>query len=124
VNYVEHRRSGSDTPLPAELEQVSMTSAAGIAKFKVVSSQRRNGPDELVTYAAATVPAKLIDAFAAAGEHSMLITTESAAGETAIRIGNTGAEQSLPQLASACQKLAQQRAALEEHRAGGLASAK
>ena len=124
VNYVEHRSSGSDTPLPAELGQVSMTSAAGIAKFKVVSSQRRNDPDELVTYAAATVPAKLIDDFAAAGDHSMMITTESAAGETAIRIGNTGAEQSLPQLATACQKLAQQRAALQEHRAGGLASAK
>ena len=124
VNYVERRRSGGHTPLPDALGQVSMTSVAGIAKFKVVSSQRRNDADELVTYAAAMVPARLIDAFAAAGDHSMMITTESGAGETAIRIGNTGAEQSLPQLSAACQKLKGHSASLDEHRAGGLASAK
>jgi len=70
------------------------------------------------------VPAKLIGAFAAAGDHSMMITTESAAGETAIRIGNTGAEQSLPLLATACRKLKRRSAPLDERRAGGLASAK
>ena len=122
VNYLEHRRSGSHTPVPEKLGHVAMSSAEGVATFKLVSSQHSD--DELVTYAAATVPAKLIGAFAAAGDHSMMITTESAAGETAIRIGNTGAEQSLPLLATACQKLGQQRASLEEHRAGGLASAK
>jgi hypothetical protein len=124
VNYVERRRSGSHTPLPARLGHVTMTSADGIAQFKLVSSQRRNDPDELVSYAAATVPAKLIGAFAAAGERSMMITTASAAGETAIRIGNTGVEEGLPQLAAACQKLKGNSASLDERRAGGLASAK
>jgi len=124
VNYVERRLSGSHTPLPADIGQVTMMSTAGTAKFKVLSSRRAKDPDELITYAAAMVPAALVGAFAAAGDHSLMISTESAAGETAIRIGNTGAEQSLPQLASACQKLGQQRAALQEHRAGGLASAK
>ena len=66
----------------------------------MVSSERRTQPDELVTYAAGTVPAALIGAFAAVGNHSMLIETKSAGMVTGIRLGNTGAQQNLPRLAA------------------------
>ena len=72
--------------------------------LKVVSSQRRNDPDELVTYAAGPVPAALIDGFAAFGNHSMSVETQSGRFVTDIRLGNTGARQALPQLATSCVK--------------------
>ena len=124
VSYIERRRPGSHTPLPAQVGAVSLAADRGIAKLKVVSSERRNDPGELVTFASATVPAALIGAFAATGDHSMMITTRSAGLETAIRLGNTGAEQSLPRLAAACQEALGDRASLDAPRAGGLASAK
>jgi len=124
VSYIELRRNGSHTPLPAQVGAVSLAADGGMAKLKVVSSERRSDPDELVTFASATVPASLIGAFAAAGDHSMMITTKSGGLATAIRLGNTGVEQSLPRLAAACQKAMGDRASLDVSRAGGLASAK
>jgi hypothetical protein len=94
------------------------------AVLKVVSSERRSQPDELVTYAAGTVPAALIGAFFSAGNHSMLIETKSAAMVTGIRLGNTGAHQSLPQLAARCVKPIGDRAELPLPKTGGMASAK
>jgi hypothetical protein len=124
VTYIERRHNGRHTPLPARVGTVTMATATGAAKLKVVSSERHAQPDELVTYASATVPAKLIGAFAAIGDHSMMITTKSAAEVTAIRIGNTGAQQNLPRLAAACQKPLGDRASLSVQRTGGLAAAK
>jgi hypothetical protein len=96
---------------------------ASTAPLEVISSERGSQPDELVTYAAGTVPAALIGAFAAVGNHSMLIETKSAGTVTGIRLGNTGAQQNLPQLAAACSKALGDRASLPVRRAGGLASA-
>jgi hypothetical protein len=110
--------------VPAALGTVTMTVGSMSASLKVVSSQRRSQPDELVTYAAGTVPAALIGTFAAVGSHSMLIETKSAGVATAIRLGNTGAQQSLPRLTAACRKVIGDRADLAVHKTGGMASAK
>ncbi len=122
VSYVERRRGGVRAPLPGKVGAVVMASGRSMAKLKVVSSQRRTRSDELVTYAGGTVPAELIGAFAAAGNHSMLIETKSAATVTAIRLGNTGARQNLPRLTALCGKgVRAERPAREIH---GLALAK
>ncbi len=124
VSYIERRRSGHRAPLPGQLDTISVAAGSTIAGLKVVSTQRRSDPDELVTYASAAVPADLIGAFAGAGNHSMMITTKSDTILTAIRLGNTGAQQNLPRLAAACRKGLGDRAELPTHRAGGMASAK
>ena len=94
------------------------------AALKVVSSERRTQPDELVSYAAGSVPAALIGAFAAAGNHSMLIETRSAGIVTGIRFGNTGAQQNLPRLTASCLRALGDRADLAEPKTRGLAAAK
>ncbi len=125
VRYLERRVDGSHTLLPPQVGTVSMQTVAGSVQLHVVSSERRKDPDELITFASATVPAQFVAAFAAAGDHSMMIDTSSKGVDTAIRIGNTGAQQSLPQLAAACRKgLGDHRASLQVPHAGGLASAK
>ena len=68
--------------------------------------------------------AEAIGVFAGAGNHSMMVTTKSDATHTAIRLGNTGAQQNLPRLVAACQKALGDRAALVTPRTGGLALAK
>jgi hypothetical protein len=124
VSYIERRRNGDRTPLPAELASITVRVGTGAASLKVVSSERRKEPDELVTYASGTVSAALVGAFAAAGNHSMLIETESASMVTGIRLGNTGAQQNLPRLAAGCVKAVGDRADLATHKTGGIASAK
>ena len=104
VSYIERRRGGRHAPLPGQLDTISVAAGSSIASLKVVSTQRRSDPDELVTYASAAVPAELIGAFAGVGNHSMMVTTKSDAILTAIRLGNTGAQQNLPQLVAACRK--------------------
>ncbi|HEY2758073.1 MAG TPA: hypothetical protein VGJ01_20305 [Pseudolabrys sp.] len=104
VAYLEHRHDGDRTPLPIALGKVSMLAGGQQAALKVVSSERQNDQGELVTYAAGSVPASLIDGFAAIGNHSLLIETASGNVRTGIRLGNTGAQQSLPQLAASCRK--------------------
>ena len=124
LSYVERRRDGGRVPLPAELNNITVRVGTGAATLKVVSSERRKEPDELVTYAAGSVPAALIDAFADAGNHSMLIETQSAGTITGIRLGNSGAQQELPRLAASCVKPAGDRAELPAVKTGGMASAK
>ncbi|MGH6665063.1 MAG: hypothetical protein ACREB2_09200 [Pseudolabrys sp.] len=124
LSYVEHRHDGDRRPLPAELNAITVRIGGGSAVLKVVSSERRKQPDELVTYAAGSVPAALIDGFANAGNHSMLIETRSAGTATGIRLGNTGAQQNLPRLAASCVKPLGDRAELPVIKTGGLASAK
>ena len=124
VSYVERRHDGGRIQLPGKLGAVTMTVGRMSASLKVVSSERRSQPDELVTYAAGTVPAALIGAFAAVGNHSLLIETKSAGMVTGIRFGNTGAQQNLPRLTAACVKAIGARADLSAQKTGGLASAK
>ena len=124
VRYVERRHIRGSIQVPAELGAVTMTVGGMSASLKVVSSERRTQPDELVTYAAGTVPAALVGAFAASGNHSMMIKTKSSGMVTGIRLGNTGAQQNLPRLAAGCGKASGDRADLAVHKTGGLASAK
>ena len=99
VSYVERRHDGDRIAGAGRAWRGDHDGRRACRRsLKVVSSERRAQPDELVTYAAGTVPAALIGAFAAAGNHSMLIETKSAGMVTGIRLGNTGAQQNLPRL--------------------------
>jgi hypothetical protein len=124
VSYIERRRPVEQRPLPDTLRTITLRVAGNSASLKVVSSERRSSPDELVTYAAGRVPAGLIGAFTATGSHSMLVKTETPNLVTGIRIGNTGASQNLPRLAAGCSKPAGDRADLPRTKTGGLAAAK
>ena len=124
VSYVERRHRGEQTPLPAALDSISLRVGSNSAVLKVVSTERRSAPDELLTHATARVPSTLIGAFAAMGSHSMVIKTQSAQLVTGIRLGNTGASQNLPRLSAGCRKPAGDRAELPRTKTGGLAAAK
>ena len=124
VSYLERRHDGDGIAAPAALGTVTMSVDSRSATLNVVSSERRAQPGELVTYAAGAVPAALIGAFAAVGKHSMLIETKSAGMVTGIRLGNTGAQQSLPRLAAGCTQTTRDRADLAVHKTGGMAAAK
>jgi hypothetical protein len=124
VNYVERRHDGDRILLPAELGTVTLLVGRMSAPLKVVSSEHRTDPDELVTYATGSVPAALIGAFTAVGNHSMMIETRSDGMATGIRFGNTGIQDSLPRLTTACQKSIGNRADLAAPKTGGIASAK
>ena len=123
MSYAERRHDGGDTPVAAKLGAVTVRIAKSSARLKVAASERRTQPDELVSYAAGTVPAALISGFAGAGNHSMVIETESDGLVTVIRLGNTGAQQNLPRLTESCGKAAGVRAELPERKTGGLAAA-
>lgn len=124
VSYVERRHRGEQTPLPAAIDSISLRVGSNSAVLKVVSTERRSGPDELLTHATARVPSTLIGAFAAMGSHSMVIKTQSAQLVTGIRLGNTGASQNLPRLSAGCRKPSSDRAELPRAKTGGLAAAK
>jgi hypothetical protein len=123
LSYVERRHGGDATPVPARLGGVTVRIAKTSARLKVVSSERRTQPDELVTTAAGTVPAVLVGAFAGDGNHAVVVETESDRMVTTIRLGNTGAQQNLPQLAASCSKATGIRAELPVKKTGGLAAA-
>jgi len=124
VSYVERRHRGEQTPLPAALDSISLRVGSNSAALKVVSTERRSAPDELLTHATARVHSTLIGAFAAMGSHSMVIKTQSAQLVTGIRLGNTGASQNLPRLSAGCRKPVGDRAELPRAKTGGLAAAK
>ena len=121
VSYVEYRSVGA---LPPAVGGVNMRVGGLSAPLKVMSSQSRADTGELVTFAAGTVPSELITSFAGNGMHSMTIETKTAGVETMIRLGNTGAPQSLPRLIAECGKPAGDRAELSAKRANGIALAK
>jgi hypothetical protein len=104
VSYVERRHIGVRALPARKVGTVTVAAGRSVAKLKVVLSERRTRPDELVTLASGKVPAKLIWIFAGAGKHSMLIMTKNAATVTAIRVGNTGARQNFPRLSAICGK--------------------
>src|SRR5215475_9371280 len=124
VTYIERRHSAEQKPLPDALASISLRVGSNFVGLKVVSTERRTGPDELITYAAGRVPGALINAFAAAGSRSMLVKTETSNLVTGIRIGNTGASQNVPRLTAGCSKSGDDRADLPRTKAGGLAAAK
>jgi hypothetical protein len=124
VSYVERRHAVDQKPLPEVLKAITLRVAGNSASLKVLSSERRTSPDELVTYAAGRVPATLIGAFTAAGAHSILVKTETPQLVTGIRLGNTGASQNLPRLSASCNKPLGDRADLSKSKTGGLAAAK
>ncbi len=124
VSYVERRHDGGRIQVPAALGAVAVTVGHMSVQLMVVSSERHADPDELVTYANGTMPAALIGAFTAVGNHSMMVETKSDRMVTSIRLGNTGAQDSLPRLRTACQKAVGDRADLAAPRTGGIAPAK
>jgi hypothetical protein len=124
VSYIERRHRGEQVALPSALDSISLRVGSSSAVLKVVSTERRKAPDELLTYATAQVPATLIGAFAAMGSHSMVIKTQSAQLATGIRLGNTGASRNLPRLSAVCGKPLGDRAELPRAKTGGLAAAK
>jgi hypothetical protein len=123
VSYVETRRGGEQIPLPSSLSKITMRIGSAALALKVSSSERRNGPDQLVTYASASLPASVLGSFASVGNRSIVVETESEGMITVIRLGNTGAQMSLPLLADSCRKGAGDRAELARPKTGGFAAA-
>ncbi|MDP2296744.1 MAG: hypothetical protein Q8M24_14955 [Pseudolabrys sp.] len=123
LSYIERRRGADGISLPVKLDSVNVRTNRNRAKLAVAASERHSGADELVSYAAGTVPAALIREFAGPGSHSMVIETTSKGMVTIIRIGNTGAQQSLPRLVSGCAKPLGARADIPVRKTGGMASA-
>ncbi len=124
VSYIERRHETADRPLPHAVRSVRVAAGNTAADLKVLSSRRVDDSGQLVTYAQATVPARVIDAFAGPGNHSMTVETGSPGLATGIRVGNTGAHQSLPQLAAACHEGLGERADLQLDKLGGRMAAK
>jgi hypothetical protein len=122
MTYVERRHDGGRIQVPSALGTVKIMLGSVSAPLSVVSSQRRSDPDELLTYATGSIPAALIGTFAAVGNHSMMIVTTSPGTVTGIRLGNTGAQQNLPQLAAGCAKALDHRADLVAPKTGGIAA--
>ncbi len=123
LSYVERRAITDDARLSARPDSVSLRTGGVRARLVVTASQRHDGPGELVSTAAGAVPAGLIREFAGPGSHSMVIETSRKGLVTTIRIGNTGAQQSLPRLIASCAKPIGARADLAVRKTGGLASA-
>jgi hypothetical protein len=123
LSYIERRNGGEGLALPVKLDSVVLRTSGSRARLAVGASQRHSGPDELVSFAAGTVPASLIRDFARPGNHSMVIETTSKGVVTIIRIGNTGTQQSLPKLVASCNRPIGARADLPLRKTGSLASA-
>jgi hypothetical protein len=124
ISYLERRHETADRPLPHAVRSVRVASGNTAADLKVMSSRHIEDSGQLVTYAEAAVPARVIDAFAGPGSHSMMVETRSPGLVTGIRVGNTGAHQSLPQLAATCRRGLGDRADLRLDKVGGEAAAK
>lgn len=124
INYVERRHETAERPLPHAVRSVRVAAGRAATDLKVVSSRRAGNSGLLVTYAAEAVPARMIDVFAGPGAHSMMVQTRSPGLVTGIRVGNTGAHESLPQLAAACRKGLSDRADLVLDAVRGEAAAK
>jgi hypothetical protein len=124
LSYTEHRHAGERTPVPSALGKVTVRVGDTTALLKVASSDRQHESDELISYAAGTVPSALIGAFVSNGNHSLVIETTSRDTVTVIRLGNTGAQLNLPRLAASCGKGAGDRADLAPvKKTGSLAAA-
>lgn len=123
LSYLERRSGSDDLRLPGKLDSVILRTGGRRIELAMGASQHQANPDALVSYAAGTVRADIIRDFAGPGGHSMVIETTSKGVVTVIRIGNTGAQQSLPRLVSGCAKSIGARADAVVRKVGGLASA-
>ncbi len=100
LSYSEKRFGGKRPARPLKL--VAMQIGSEQAILRVVSSDRPAKSGDLVTYARAMVPARMVKVLAEGGR-SLTVTTQAADRvETIIRLGNTGVGQSLPDLAASC----------------------
>ncbi len=124
INYIERRNETAGRPLPRAVRSVRVAAGNAVSDLQVVSSRQAGAPGLLVTYAVAAVPARMIDAFAGPGARSMMVETRSSVLDTGIRVGNTGAHQSLPQLAATCRNGLGDRADLSIDGAAGQTAAK
>ena len=129
LSYVERRTGSYAVAVPKRLENVRVRVGRSAAALKVMSSERKDQASELRSLAMGVAPDDLVRGFAE-GRRSLVVETTSDGMVTVIRIGNTGAPQNFPRLASACVKpigdradasLVQQTGA---QKTGGLASAK
>jgi len=102
VSYLEKREGGDARQMSAPVDGVTVRVGHLAVKLKIVSSERQKQPLQIDTFATAPMPAKLLRAFAAVGNHSLVVSTTSGNFSTSIRIGNTGATQNLPSLAASC----------------------
>jgi hypothetical protein len=112
VTYVERRRVG-DRPEP--LKQVEISLGRQSVPLKIVTSEIKQ--TELASLARGIVPISAVETFSRPGSRSLTVTTSSGdEGATAIRVGNSGVPQALPQLAASCanQRLVQNGAAHAE----------
>ncbi|MGC1465184.1 MAG: hypothetical protein WA792_05575, partial [Pseudolabrys sp.] len=96
------REGGDARQMSAPVDGVTVRVGHLAVKLKIVSSERQKQPLQIDTFATAPMPAKLLRAFAAVGNHSLVVSTTSGNFGTSIRIGNTGATQNLPSLAASC----------------------
>ena len=122
LSYIERRSGGEGLALPVKLDSVVLRTNGTRARLAVGASQHHSGPEELVSFAAGTVRASLIRDFSSPGKHSMVIETTSKGMVTIIRIGNTGAQQSLPKLVASCNKPIGARADISVSKTGGMAA--
>jgi hypothetical protein len=121
VSYIESRHAGSQQEA-APVSKVTLRVGQLSVPLKVISSQHQSQPFDLDTMASGSVPAELVKSFAAIGNHSMTISTQSAGMSTSIRIGNTGALQNLPLLSASCTKTMAKRAELTPEATRGTAA--
>ncbi|MBV8791281.1 MAG: hypothetical protein JO205_08465 [Pseudolabrys sp.] len=103
VSYIERRHEGEARRAAQPVSAVTLRAGGVTASLKVVSSQRSLDAGVLDTLANGTVPAALIKTFTASGPHSLMVFTTGGDLKTAIRLGNTGASQSLPAISGSCQ---------------------
>lgn len=124
MSYVERRTGSYAVAVPQRLENVRVRVGRASAALKVVSSERKDQLSELRSLAIGLVPDDLVRGFAE-GRRSIVVETTSDGMVTVIRIGNTGAAQNFPRLASACVKpTGDQADASLVQKTGGMASAK
>jgi hypothetical protein len=123
VSYVETRRRGEQIAVPVSLDKVTMRIGSQALRLKVSSSEQRADLNQLVTVAGGSLPASVLSAFASDGNRSIVIETQTEGMVTVIRLGNTGARLSLPNLAESCRKGSGDRAELARPKAGGYAAA-
>jgi hypothetical protein len=102
LHYTEKRRPGDTKD---RLAKVLLLSGKDRVTLTIQSSTRADAG--LDSVARGSIPSALLDTFAEAGEHSIVLATETSGNQrTLIRIGNTGLRAALPQLAATCKKTA------------------
>jgi hypothetical protein len=102
LHYSEKRRQGDTRE---RLAKVLVLSGKDRVTLTVQSSAKADA--DLDSTARGSVPSALLNTFADAGEHSIVVATETSGNQrTLIRIGNTGLRAALPQLAATCRKQA------------------